>query len=115
MANNDQMTPQQYEQAWDQDRLQQQEEDRVNTLEYTREQIAEARRERDEACAQGDWETARMRNADIGTFEQQARDLTPPPQPTLSQGDLNFLSRKQAFREKYGQAGDNTIAMAHAR
>lgn|SRR5262249_1334553 len=106
---------QEYEQAWDRDRVQQQEADRVNNLEYTREQLAEARRDRDEAAAQGDWETARMRNADIGTWQEQEQALTPPPQPTLSQHDLNFLSRKQAFREQYGQAGDNTIAMAHAR
>jgi hypothetical protein len=115
MADNNQMTPAQYEAAWEQDRLQQQAEDRANNLAYTREQLAEARQERDEAYVRGDLEEARMRNADVGTWQQQERELTPPPQPQLSQHDIAFLQRKQAFREKYGAAGDQTIAMAHAR
>jgi hypothetical protein len=115
MADNQRMTEAQYEQAWDQDRLQQQEADRVNNLAYTREQLGQAKYERDAATAEGDWETARERNADVGTWQDQERALTPSPQPQLSQHDINFLQRKQAFREKYGAAGDRTIAMAHAR
>jgi len=115
MANNEQQQRQQYEAAWDQDRLQQQEQDRVNNLAYTQEQLAEATRERDEAAAAGDWQTARERNSDVGMWRQQEQDLTPPPQPQLSQHDIAFLQRKQALREKYPGTSDQTIALAHAR
>jgi len=115
MPNNEQQQRQQYEAAWDQDRLQQQEQDRVNNLAYTQEQLAEATRERDEAAAAGDWQTARERNADVGTWRDQERDLTPPPQPQLSQHDIAFLQRKQAFREKYGAAADELRRLTRER
>ena len=62
MANNEQQQRQQYEAAWDQDRLQQQEQDRVNNLAYTQEQLAEATRERDEAAAWIHLDAASPRN-----------------------------------------------------
>jgi len=103
-----------YEAAWDQDRLQQQAQDRVHDLQYTREQLQQARQERDDAAARGDWEEARLRNADVGMWQQQEQELLPPPNP-LSQHDIAFLQRKRAFLEKHGQAGLNAIALAHQR
>jgi hypothetical protein len=113
MANN--QTEQEYEQAWRQDHLQEQARQAAEQLRYSHDMVAESRRERDEAAAAGDWETARMANSDVATYEQQVRDLTPQQPPQMSQHDINFLQRKQAFREKYGAAGDATIRAAHLR
>jgi len=70
------------------------------------------------ALAQGDTDSASYYVEQLTEKEQElayVAERLPPPQPQLSQNDINFLQRKQAFREKYGAAGDNTIAMAHRR
>src|SRR5262249_13221374 len=71
-----------------------------------------------EALQQGDTETANYHVEQLTEKEQELASMTdrlPQPAPQMSQHDLNFLHRKQAFREKYGQAADNTIALAHRR
>jgi hypothetical protein len=71
-----------------------------------------------EALQQGDTETANYYVEQLTEKEQELAHLAPQlpqPQPQMSKHDLEFLRRKQAFREKYGQAADNAIAAAHRR
>src|SRR5262249_15365853 len=71
-----------------------------------------------DALAQGDTESANYYVEQLTEKEQELAHLAPQlpqPAPQMSQTDINFLRRKQAFREKYGQAADNAIAAAHRR
>jgi len=53
-------------------------------------------------------------DAEVQRCEEDIAART-PQQPQYSQADINFLQRKQAFREKYGQAADQAIQLAHRR
>jgi hypothetical protein len=71
-----------------------------------------------DALAQGDTDSANYYVEQLTEKEQELAylsDRLPQPQPQMSQQDINFLRRKQAFRERYGQAADNAIAAAHRR
>src|SRR5262245_34772136 len=71
-----------------------------------------------EALQQGDTESANYYVEQLTEKEQELAHLAPQlpqPAPQMSQTDINFLRRKQAFREKYGQAADDAIAAAHRR
>jgi hypothetical protein len=81
-------------------------------------EVQENERAAAEALAQGDTDTANYYVEQLTEKEQELAsmaDRLPPPQPQMSQADRDFLWRKQAFREKYGQAADNAIAAAHRR
>jgi hypothetical protein len=55
-----------------------------------------------------------MHDAEVQRCEQEIAART-PQQPQYSQRDIAFLQRKHAFRQKYGQAADTAIALAHRR
>src|SRR5262245_55513256 len=81
-------------------------------------QVQENEQAAADALAQGDTESANYYVEQLTEKEQELAHLAPQlpqPQPQMSQHDINFLRRKQAFREKYGQAADNAIAAAHRR
>jgi len=80
--------------------------------------VQENERAAADALAQGDTDTANYFVEQLTEKEQELAHVAqqlPPPQPQMSQSDIAFLQRKQNFREKYGQAADNTIAAAHRR
>src|SRR5262249_52938040 len=77
--------------------------------------VQENERAAADALAQGDTDTANYFVEQLTEKEQELAHVAqqlPPPQPQMSQSDIAFLQRKQNFREKYGQAADNTIAAA---
>jgi hypothetical protein len=80
--------------------------------------VQENERAAAEALQQGDTETANYYVEQLTEKEQELASMAerlPQPQPQMSQHDINFLRRKQAFREKYGAAADQAIAAAHRR
>lgn len=80
--------------------------------------VQETERAAAEALQQGDRDTADYYVGQLTEKEQELASMAerlPQPQPQMSQHDINFLKKKAAFREKYGQAADNTIAAAHRR
>src|SRR5262249_48187204 len=71
-----------------------------------------------DALAQGDTDTANYYVEQLTEKEQELAHVAerlPQPAPQMSQQDINFLRRKQNFRQRYGQAADDTIAKAHLR
>src|SRR5262245_44700544 len=50
---------------------------------------------------------------EVQRCEQQMRAMTPPAPPDPQA--VAFMQKKQAFRERYGQAADQAIALAHQR
>jgi len=103
-----------YEAAWDHDRLQQQAHENANSLAYTREQLYQARQERDAAAAAGDWEEARLRNSDVGMWQDQERAMSPPQQPQIDQRLVQFAQQNRQFLERHGVQGYQAIDAAHA-
>jgi hypothetical protein len=95
---------------WRMQRHQQQAQDRVNQLvgEYR-----EVVRERDSALSRGDVEEAELRDNDAIQLEREWQQMVPPQQPQWNPKDIEFLRRKQAFRERHGQAADAAIRQAH--
>jgi hypothetical protein len=80
--------------------------------------VQENERAAAEALQQGDTETANYYVEQLTEKEQELAHLAPQlpqPQPQMSKHDIEFLRRKQAFREKYGAAADQAIAAAHRR
>jgi len=81
-------------------------------------EVQENERAAADALAQGDTESANYFVEQLTEKEQELAHLAPQlpqPAPQMSQTDINFLQRKHAFRERYGQAADNAIAAAHRR
>jgi len=90
----------------------------VREAEALYQEVQENEKAATDALAQGDTETANYYVEQLTEKEQELAHVAerlPPPQPQMSQHDINFLQRKQNFRERYGQAADNTIALAHRR
>ena len=94
---------------WRMQRKQAQIADRVEQI---KSEYAEVSRERDQALANGDTETAEWRDMDAERLEQEWQQYCPPQSP-FSQQDIQYLQKKRAFREKYGPAADAVIARAH--
>ena len=81
-------------------------------------EVQENERAAADALAQGDTESANYYVEQLTEKEQELGHIAerlPQPPPQMSQTDINFLQRKHAFRERYGQAADNAIAAAHRR
>jgi hypothetical protein len=95
---------------WRMQRHQQQVQDRVSQI---ADEYREVVRERDTALANGDAETAAFRDDDAIQLEKEYLEYVPPQQPRWHPKDLEFLQKKQAFRERHGQAADNAIFQAH--
>jgi hypothetical protein len=70
-------------------------------------------RERDQALAEGDADTAEFRDNDAIQLEREYLQYVPPQAPQWDPRDLEFLHKKKAFRERHGQAADNAIRQAH--
>jgi len=87
--------------------------ERLNQLEYTQAEYREAVRERDEAAARGDWAEFELRDNDCMAHEQQWAALNPPRPPQMDPRAVEWLRRRQAYRERHGQAADQAIQMAH--
>ena len=95
--------------AW---RLQRQQDQQRARLEDIRVEHAQAARERDQAIADNDLETAEMRDNDCQYLEQEWREIAPPPQtdPRLVQ----FARKNASWLQRYGQRGYQVLDEAHA-
>src|SRR5262245_7470184 len=93
---------------WRVQRAQQQIQDRCQQIRY---EYADAQRERDQAIANNDMETAEFRDADCQQLENEWRHYNPPQQ--FSNDDIRYLQRKKTFLERNGQLGYQLIARAH--
>jgi hypothetical protein len=95
--------------AWRQQRRQ---EEQAQRLEDIRREHAQAARERDQAIADNDVETAELRDNDCQYLEQEWRQIAPPPQtdPRL----VEFARRNQPFLQRYGQRAYQALDEAHA-
>jgi hypothetical protein len=95
---------------WRMQRHQQTVADRVGQI---ADEYRQATRERDAALNSGDAETAAFADDDCVQLEKEYLQYCPPQQPQWHPKDLEFLHKKQAFRERHGAAADNAIRMAH--
>src|ERR1044071_7295804 len=93
---------------WRQQRMQEQQAQRLNEI---RAEHAQACRERDEAIANNDAETAELRDNDAMYYENEWRQIAPPPQtdPRL----VEFARRNQPFLQRYGQRAYEALDAAH--
>src|SRR5262249_45822857 len=94
---------------WRQQRAQQQIADRCNQI---RSEYAEAQRERDQAIANNDMQTAECRDYDCQQREKEWAQYNPPRQ----QADprmVEFVRRRQPFVDRHGQAAYQAMDMAH--
>jgi hypothetical protein len=93
-------------------RVQRQQQQIANRVEEIRQEHAQIARERDQAMANNDLETAEFRDMDCEQLENEWRQYVPPPNP-LSQHDVAYLQQKKAFLERNGELGRQLIARAH--
>jgi hypothetical protein len=101
-----------YEQIaqWRQQRAQQQIANRVEQIKY---EHAEAARERDQAIANNDLDTAEFRDDDSKQLEQEYNQYVPPASrvdPRLAE----FARRNVGFLQRYGQKGYQALDAAHS-
>jgi hypothetical protein len=96
--------------AWRQQRAQQQVNDRLQQI---RSEHAQVVRERDQAIASNDMETAELRDMDCQQLEQEWREYNPPQQQVHPEWQ-NWIRRNQNFIERSGQAGVNAVTGALA-
>src|SRR5262249_2409261 len=94
--------------AWRQQRQQQQIADRLQQIQTEYRQI---QRERDEAIADNDMETAECRDADCQQLEQEWAHYNPPQQQRNPQWE-NWLRRNSTFIEREGQRGVQAVTEA---
>jgi hypothetical protein len=95
--------------AWRQQRRQ---EEQVQRLEDIRREHAQAARERDQAIADNDVETAELRDNDCQYLEQEWRQIAPPPGP--DQRVVAGYQRNKTFFDRYGDNGWRVFAEAYA-
>src|SRR5215472_7923333 len=94
---------------WRQQRAQQQIVNRCNEI---KQEHAQAARERDQAIADNDLETAEFRDADCQQLEQEWRHYNPPRQQ-VDPRMVEFVRRRTPFVERHGQAAYQAMDMAH--
>src|SRR5262245_5189632 len=93
---------------WRQQRAQQQ---INNRLEEIRSEYREGQRERDQASADNDMETAEYRDADCQQLEQEWHQYNPPQQQVHPQW-TEWLRRNANFIEREGQRGVQAVTEA---
>src|SRR5262245_60198819 len=93
---------------WRAQRQQQQIADRCNQI---RQEHAQVVRERDEAIANNDLETAEYRDMDCQQLEKEWAEYNPPQQQRNPQWE-NWLRRNSTFIEREGQRGVQAITEA---
>ena len=93
---------------WRAQRAQQQVADR---LEQIRSEHREVQRERDQAIADNDIETAELRDADCQQLEQEWRQYNPPQQQVHPQW-ADWMRRNASFIEREGQRGVQAVSEA---
>jgi hypothetical protein len=86
---------------WRAQRAQQQINDRVDQI---RSEYREVQRERDQAIADNDLETAEWRDADCQQLEQEYAQYC-PPQPQYHPKDVNLIQRNANYFQKHPQSG----------
>jgi len=94
---------------WRAQRAQQQIADRVNQIQSEYRQV---QRERDQAIANNDLETAEYRDMDCQQLEQEYAHYNPPRQqvdPRIQE----FVRQRTPFVERHGQAAYRAMDMAH--
>jgi len=94
---------------WRAQRAQQQIADRVNQIQSEYRQV---QRERDQAIANNDLETAEYRDMDCQQLEQEYAHYNPPRQqvdPRIQE----FVRQRTPFVERHGQAAYQAMDMAH--
>jgi hypothetical protein len=84
----------------------------ANRVEQIRTEHAQAARERDQAIAENDLETAAFRDDDCQQLEAEYNQYL-PPQPTMSPQQAEFLRRQSPFIERHGQTALDAIRLAH--
>jgi len=94
---------------WRQQRAQQQIADRCNQI---RQEHAQVARERDQAIANNDLETAEYRDMDCQQLEQEYAHYN-PPQQQIDPRIQEFVRRRTPFVERHGQAAYQAMDMAH--
>ena len=92
-------------------RMERRQQEQASRLEDIRREHAQAARERDEAIANNDLETAELRDNDCQYLENEWREIAPPPQtdPRL----VEFARKNQAFLQRYGQRAYEALDAAH--
>src|SRR5262249_7082275 len=95
---------------WRQERARQQIADRCNQI---RQEHAQVVRERDEAIANNDLETAEYRDMDCQQLEKEWAEYNPPQQPRNPQWE-NWIRRNSTFIEREGQRGVKAVTDALA-
>jgi len=95
---------------WRRQRAQAQIADRCNQI---RSEYAEAQRERDQAIASNDLETAEFRDQDCQQLEQEWAHYNPPQQQVHPEWQ-NWIRRNANFIEREGQRGVNAVQGALA-
>src|SRR5262249_50041924 len=94
---------------WRAQRQQQQINDRLQQIQT---EYREVQRERDEAIANNDMETAEYRDIDCKQLEDEWNHYNPPQQ----QADprmVEFVRRRKGFVDRHGQAAINAMDLAH--
>jgi hypothetical protein len=101
-----------YEQIaqWRQQREARQIADRMTQMSQ---EYAQVVRERDQAIANNDSETAEMRDYDAQQLEQEWLQYNPPRPRQMDPQAAAWLNKHRAFRERHGQAADQAIQSAH--
>jgi len=94
---------------WRQYRLQTEQSQRLDEL---RTEHAQACRERDQAIADGDVETATDRDNDCLYLEQEYRQIAPPPDDKYKREFMHLLS---PWMEKNPQRATELLGLAHNR
>jgi len=94
---------------WRQERAKAQIADRCNQI---RQEYAEASRERDQAIAQNDLETAEFRDDDCKQLEQEWNHYV-PPQSQVDPRLAEFARRNATFLQRYGQKAYAVLDQAH--
>jgi hypothetical protein len=96
--------------AW---RMQRQQQEVSNRLEQIKTEYAEAARERDQAIANNDMETAEMRDYDCQQMEQEWNQYVPPGPPPAHPKVANLAQRNTPYFRQYGQRGAQVADVAH--
>jgi hypothetical protein len=94
---------------WRVQRAQQQIADRCQQI---RSEYSQVQRERDEAIASNDLDTAELRDMDCQQLEEEWRRYN-PPQQTIDPRLVRFAQRNSQFLEKYGARAYQALDEAH--
>jgi hypothetical protein len=84
----------------------------ANRLEQIKSEHAEAARERDQAIANNDLETAEFRDDDCKQLEMEWNQYV-PPQSQVDPRLAEFARRNVGFLQRYGQKGYQALDAAH--